>query len=109
MNLDQLIAKLEELPQDEAPPVGFANPHSYRGFYDELAFEPTQGVTFWQMLVAARSAHGSTYTGYKGGEYVMMGGTPVHLASPGNLGEEIGPVLLDYMRMCASRDQADDS
>jgi hypothetical protein len=38
--LGELIEALEKLPEDRVLPVGFDKPHSYRGYYNELAFEP---------------------------------------------------------------------
>lgn len=57
---------------------GFANPHSYRGYYDQLAFEPAYGVTIGSMLDAAKSAVGAIYYGYKGGSYRMGKWTDVY-------------------------------
>lgn len=97
MTLQDLIDRLEQEDPETVVPIGFHNPHSYRGIYRELAFEPKKNVTVGEMLDAAREAKGSSYTGYKGGAYEMSGYTPVHLAKRGFTGETIGPVLLDYM------------
>lgn len=97
MTLQDLIDRLEQEDPDKVVPIGFHNPHSYRGIYREVAFEPKEDVTVGEMLNAAREAKGNSYTGYKGGAYQMRGSTPVHLAKRGYTGEGIGPVLLDYM------------
>ncbi len=97
MWLQELIKILEQQPKDKVVPLGFSNPHSYRGYYDELAFEPEENVTVGQMLEDAQSALGNTYTGYKGGDFTMNGTTDVWLAKYGRTGEGIGPVLLKYM------------
>lgn len=95
MTLDELINALHEQDPALVLPRGFANPHSYRGFFDELAFEPTENVTVGSMLGACWSARGETYTACKGGEYTMTGDTPCWLALHGsNGGEEITPELL---------------
>lgn len=107
MTLDELIDRLEKMPPDAVPPVGFSSPHSYRGYYNDLAFEPTKGVSFGEMLEAAKGAKGETMTGYKGGEYVMNGWVDCYLAKWGWLGEGIGSVLLDYMEMTAQPSRAD--
>ncbi|NED83520.1 hypothetical protein G3I76_25935, partial [Streptomyces sp. SID11233] len=75
---------------------GFHHPHSYRGFYEELAFEPTGRTTVGEMLAAALDAHGTTYVGWKGGEYITMhGGSLCWLALEGSAGgEEITAELL---------------
>jgi len=49
------------------------------------------------MLVAARRAVGSTYQGWKGGEFTMTLETRVWIAIEGSSGEMLGPTLLDYM------------
>lgn len=71
MTLGKLIKWLEEQPQDAVIRHGFNNPHSFRGYYDELAFEPAENVTISSMLADARYALGRTFEGYKGGDYEM--------------------------------------
>ena len=58
-------------------------PHSYRGFYDHLAFgyELSHDVTVGRVYSWALAAFGEVYTGYKGGEYVMNVGTPLWVAN----------------------------
>jgi len=97
VTLGELIKRLSKESADKVVPLGFAKPHSYRGFYDELAFEPVKNITVGEMLKAAKKALGATYTGYKGGEYKMKEWTDVWLAYYGQTGESIGPILLDYM------------
>lgn len=97
MYLGELIKFLEACDQSTHVPVGFGKPHSYRGYYDELAFEPVTNTTVGAMLEAAKSALNQTFQGYKGGDYVMDEWTPVWLAQYGHCGEGIGPVLLAYM------------
>jgi len=95
--LGQLIQILESTPQDLRVPRGFSNPHSYRGYYDELAFEPAVNVTVAEMLADAKSVHGQTFEGWKGGEYTYSDHTPVWLAMQGRTGESLGETLLSYM------------
>lgn len=97
MTLAELIAALEAADPERVCPIGFTNPHSYRGDYRDLAFEPATNVAVAEMLDLARSADGATYEGWKGGDYTMGPNTNVHLATRGDCGEEIGPVLLRYM------------
>lgn len=103
MYLDELIERLERADQTRVVPIGFANPHSYRGVYAHLAFEPARDVTVASMLACARGALGQTFTGYKGGEYEMGPYTPVILAEHGSCGEEIGPMFLSLMLGVAQR------
>lgn len=97
MYLSGLIAFLEARDPSIVVPVGFHHPHSYRGDYFCLAFEPVESVTVGSMLACAKSALGQTYEGYKGGEYTMREYTDVYLSEYGTTGEEIGPILLRYM------------
>jgi len=89
VNLGTLIATLESIPPDTVAANGFANPHSYRGYYDQLAFEPVPNLTVATMLAEARKAMGATYQGWKGGDYTMGAGTTVWLADEGSTGVPI--------------------
>ncbi len=97
MYLSELIEFLEARNPDIAVPLGFHNPHSYRGDYSELAFEPLENTTVGALLACAKSALGQTYEGYKGGDYKMEGYANVNISEYGTTGEEIGPILLRYM------------
>lgn len=97
MVLKDLIAFLETQPKDKVVPLGFNYPHSYRGFYSELAFEPKENATIGEMLDCAKEALDSTYEGYKGGDYTMDEYTNCYLAEYGCTGEGIGIYFLKYM------------
>ena len=97
MMLRELIAKLKGHDPAKVVRLGFRNPHSYRGDYHSLAFEPAENVPVGEMLQCAQRALGETYTGYKGGRFTMYDLTGVYLAKPGHEGEELGPLLLGYM------------
>lgn len=98
MTLAELIAALEAVDPDRMLPLGFSNPHSWRGVYSELAFEPTANVTVREMLADARSALGATFEGYKGGQYTMDGLTDCWLDEEGSsMGETLGPILLTLL------------
>lgn len=97
MKLRELIETLEKYPVEHAVPLGFGDPDSYRGYYDQIAFRVVRDTTVGAMLKDARSADGETYYGYKGGNYTMGLDTDVWLAEYGHCGEEIGPVLLGLM------------
>lgn len=97
MLLCELIAQLEAADPQRVVPLGFKHPHSYRGYYEELAFEPVSRTLVADMLQAAKSALGAIYEGYRGGEFKMDASTKCYLAHWGECGEPIGPVLLDYM------------
>ena len=97
MYLKELIETLEKVDGDMVVPHGFGNPHSYRGYYDQLAFEPEENVTVGQMLKDAQDSLGKTFEGYKGGDFTMDEYTDVWLAEYGSCGEGLGPTLLSYM------------
>jgi hypothetical protein len=98
--LRELIARLEAEPDlSKRVEVGFHNPHSYRGYYEQLAFEIAYDVTVGDMLTAARFALGATYQGWKGGDYLMSDYTETWLVRQEgeSAGETLGAVLLTLM------------
>ena len=97
MTLGTLIEILTNEPPDKVCPLGFRRPHSYRGYYEDLAFEPAENVTVAEMLSEARLALGAIFTGYKGGEFKMEGWTAVWLANYGQTGETLGPRFLKLL------------
>ena len=67
---------------------------SYRGYYCDLAFEPTsESKTVGQLLQQCQKALGATYEGYKGGDYVMNEKTPLWKDSYGQC-ENIGIIAI---------------
>ncbi|WP_234102481.1 hypothetical protein, partial [Streptomyces venezuelae] len=107
MTLDELITTLDAADPTLVLPHGFTNPHSYRGYYEELAFEPATNVSVADMLADARSALGTTFTGWKGGEFTMRGYTDCWLAQEGSAGgETLGPLLLQFMLSAGIQDAA---
>lgn len=102
MTLGELIETLEGADPDLVVPWGFTNPHSYRGYYEQLAFSPASNVTIGAMLADAKSALNATFQGWKGGDYTMHKHTDCWIAIEGQSdGELIGPVLLRYMLAAA--------
>lgn len=107
--LGVLIARLEQeyaRNPDLIVHRGFADPHSYRGYYHNLAFEPRSDVPLRRMLEDARFSVDTTFQGYKGGDYTMTLDTEVWLAEYGHLGETIGPVFIDLMLSDSRSDSA---
>tara|TARA_R110002020_G_scaffold444120_1_gene655457 strand:- start:688 stop:996 length:309 start_codon:yes stop_codon:yes gene_type:complete len=98
MYLEELIEKLEQYPSTQKVAKGFNYPHSYRGYYEQLAFEPCNNTTVGAMLDCAKEALGNTYTGYKGGEFTMHKYTMCWLSCYGNSSQEsLGETLLGFM------------
>jgi len=80
MNLGELIDKLNAHPdQDAVFKIGFNRPTSWRGSYDELAFQPAKNVPLKMMLEEAEDCLGKTFEGYKGGSYTMDYKTPINI------------------------------
>ena len=105
MTLGELIERLEKEDPTKVILNGFGEPMSYRGYYDELAFEPMRNVTIGSMLMYARSAVGRTFEGYKGGDFKMKTYTDVWLAVYGSCGEMLGNRLLEYMLNEENKDE----
>ena len=83
MTLGALITALEALPADRQI-SGLGELMSYRGYYCDLAFEPSEEIeTVDALLTRCREAMGKEFTGYKGGEFMMGTSTPLWIASYG--------------------------
>ena len=88
MTLGEMILTLKAMPEDQTIEGISAERDSYRGYYDDLAFEP--GVTtVGELLKAAEKALGHTFEGYKGGEFIMEKNTPIWIANYGSLGRKL--------------------
>lgn len=102
MNLNEIIEALEKALDADGNRLvrhGFngSSPHSFRGFYHDLAFDPASDVQLADMLAGLYAARGQAFEGYKGGQYLMNGGVDVYIAeayAPG--GDRIGPTLVAY-------------
>lgn len=104
MTLDELLTALGHADQALILPNGFNNPHSYRGYYDELAFEPAENISVADMAAAGWAAMDETFEGYKGGQYTMTGDTACWLAYEGSSGgEEITTELLARLLAAGAR------
>lgn len=83
MTLGQYICYLEscraQLSPETTLPIGLGAPHSWRGAYEELAFEPIANMPLQDMINQAKGALGKKFTGYKGGEFLMTSQTPIHI------------------------------
>lgn len=89
MTLGKMIEDLEKLPPD-AEVVNLHDPHSYRGYYRDLAFELGVGTRPASALLEdCRKSLGQFYDGYKGGEFLMHVRTPVWVARWGHCGERL--------------------
>ena len=63
---------------------------SYRGYYADLSFEPTDKIcTVEEVLPKAEAALGNTYEGYKGGDFTMGEDTPLWIAHYSDTGRAV--------------------
>lgn len=83
MTLGELISELEKHDTHKRVRHGFGEGASYRGYYEQLAFEPKENVLVIDMLQHARRCVGVTMQGYKGGSFEMDESSLVHIAEWG--------------------------
>lgn len=95
LTLGDMIHKLEMM-DGSIDVYGLGMMNSYRGYYSDLSFEPEDGKeSVSELLSRCKEAMGSTFTGYKGGDYVMGKLTPLWLAEYGCTGDKIIDILED--------------
>lgn len=89
ITLGKLIEALEAMPAD-AQVANLDNEHSYRGYYEDLAFERLDGTRpASELLADCKAAMGQVFQGYKGGDFVMGALTPVWVANYGCCGAKL--------------------
>lgn len=88
MTLGKLIKNLEEMPED-ACVVNLVKPHSYRGYYIDIAFSVEGTTTAANLLKTCNSVMGREFCGYKGGEFLMGENTPVWISNYGHCGDRL--------------------
>ena len=97
MTLGELIAALKGLPSDQVID-GFTRPHSYRGYYSDLAFEPSEEkMMVKNLLVMVEPCLGRTFQGYKGGDFTMHKSTPCWISHYGTCGERLMGIQEDKL------------
>ncbi len=99
MRLGKLIEALEAADPEHVAPLGFGAPMSFRGYYEDVAFEPAKNVTVASMLKNAKDALGATFKGYKGGEFKMHEYTDCWICEYGTsyMADKIGATLIAYI------------
>ena len=93
LTLGELIDKLSP-HEGKNLTVPFKDLDSYRGYYCDLSAEPGESPLD-EFLDKARKAIGSTFTGYKGGDYVMTKNTPLWVAEYGCTGSALIDVKVE--------------
>jgi len=86
VTLHELIEKLELLDPKMKISPAWGKSHSWRGSYEQVAFEPLPESTAGEMLSFAKAAVGSTLYGWKGGEYRCGLDTDCNVAGEGEYG-----------------------
>lgn len=100
MTLGELITTLEGVLNatgDKVCKRGIGGAHSYRGYYEGLAFEIKENVSVGAMLAEARVCMGRTFHGYKGGDFRMDEHTECWIAEYGRCGESLGQLALSCL------------
>lgn len=87
--LGDFLSQLRDADPEATIPL--ANPHSYRGYYSDLALEPTPGapIKVWQLINQLSDVIDTELTGYKGGEFLMSADTPLWVAHYGCTGQAL--------------------
>ena len=88
LTLGNLISYLENT--EDHLVANLSHPHSYRGYYSDLAFEQGTGKTSSKdFLATCKKLVGRVFVGYKGGEYKMTLTTPLWVANWGAFGRPL--------------------
>ncbi len=75
---------------------GFKNPHSHRGYCDDLAFEPAgEKMKVCELIAICNSAMDKTFVGWKGVALCMDETTPVWIAERGEYGRKLVAINTD--------------
>ena len=95
LTLGEMIDFLKTLPGDTEI-EGLGKLDSYRGYYSDLAFEPTEDKRkVEELLEVCQAAMGQVFTGYKGGDFVMGALTPLWIAGYGCCGDKLMSINID--------------
>jgi hypothetical protein len=106
MNLASISEIFDKFENDDFVfKTAISTPHSYRGYYDELAFESDDNVTLREVKESIHKAETESFEGYKGGEYNYDGRTTCHLTYYGGCNEDddikfealVGKMLIEYV------------
>ena len=79
MELKELKQQIEQTETGKTFNYGISEPFSWRGSYDEVAFEVIeQPMTREEILANIEKAYVGNFYGHKGGEYIYQDYTKVH-------------------------------
>ena len=90
MNVKEVLEKLKEYDILQKLSRSLVNPHSYRGDYSEIGFvEHIESTTVGEMITTISGVIGTTYTGWKGGNFTMSEYSNCYIAEKGSCGREL--------------------
>lgn len=112
LKLGSLVTKLQDAPPEATVAFDFGGrpgePHSYRGYYEDLSFEPEDSpeLKVGAFLKICRDALGQTFEGYKGGDFVMDESTVLWASPYGSSGGRaiVGAEMQDGRFVLLTRD-----
>lgn len=110
MLLGELRQALVGLEDDEYVfTEAFGEPHSYRGYYDQVSFPFEYEVSVQRAKEYIQLAFDNTFYGWKGGEFTYDANTPANMAYEGECGEsddmQLEVVVADMLREYANAHQ----
>lgn len=97
LTIGDLFERLKYLPrdtpcyiEDEDGKHGVRYPHSYRGYYEQVALdidESTTAIKASELYRMLEPLPGNYLTGWKGGEFLISDETPVWISRPGEVSD----------------------
>ncbi len=100
MTVGDLFLSLGLLPNSAILSQGLKNPHSYRGDYEQLAFEPCGEMTVADVIEVIEEGLLDTHAGYKGGAYKMSEDSDVFVAFEGCTGSSMHQIIIEGSTVC---------
>ena len=100
MTLGEYIKILENVEdKNKMLKKGLGDPDSWRGSYEELAFDIVENITIQEMIDCAKNCIGKQFTGYKGGKYIFDEDTTINIDSYGDYtcGTKLWSFLLELL------------
>lgn len=101
VTLGRMIEAMKQANPDAVVSLDFGGhpggPISYRGYYADLAFEPSnEPITARAFLKVCQESLGKTFEGYKGGDFLMGEDAPLWSASYGTSSD--GRAIVDVVQ-----------
>ena len=100
LTVEEVIFHLKDALNDQGNVVlsiGLGKNMSYRGSYDEVAFEPQRNLTISECIQNVENCIDTTMFGYKGGEYECTKDTNANIAFYGSCGTPITSFVMNIL------------